>query len=187
MVGSCVPSGARADLGDRGHHLRPDPQPDDGVVPRLLDIRLAEGRRLGVEPAEGAGDQLVRDRLGDAAPTALGLRPSGPRPSQQEARGRRDLHWREEPGLRGGRQKGKKALLIVAVEQPQKGFGRARLIPVADAKAKTVRAFLADHVEPGSTVVTDGFASYAPCTVPNLASRVVSCAFVEVRPPCGTR
>jgi transposase-like protein len=73
------------------------------------------------------------------------------------------------------------------VEQPQKGFGRARLIPVADAKAKTVRAFLADHVEPGSTVVTDGFASYAPCTVPNLASRVVSCAFVEVRPPCGTR
>jgi transposase-like protein len=67
----------------------------------------------------------------------------------------------EEPGLRGGRQKGKKAVVIVAVEQRQKGFGRARMIPVADAKAKTVRAFLADHVEPGSTVVTDGFASYA--------------------------
>ena len=26
-----------------------------------------------------------------------------------------------------------------------------------------------------------------PCTVPNLASRVVSCVFVEVRQPCGTR
>jgi hypothetical protein len=127
-----------------------------------LDVRHAEGRRLGVEPAEGAGDQVLRDRLGDAARTALGLRPSGPRPSQRGVEVDETYIGGEEPGLRGGRQKGKKALVIVAVEQRQKGFGRARMIPVADAKAKTVRAFLADHVEPGSTVVTDGFASYAP-------------------------
>jgi transposase-like protein len=79
----------------------------------------------------------------------------------------------EEPGLRGGRQKGKKALVIVAVEQRQKGFGRARMVPVADAKAETVRAFLTDHVEPGSTVVTDGFASYAPALTTYSHDRIV--------------
>jgi hypothetical protein len=36
------------------------------------------------------------------------------------------------------------------------GFRRTRMVPVAGAKAETVRAFLAGHVEPGSTVVTDG-------------------------------
>jgi transposase-like protein len=79
----------------------------------------------------------------------------------------------EEPGLRGGRQKGKKALVIVAVEQKAKGFGRARMVPVPDARAETVRAFLADHVEPGSTVVTDGFASYAPALTDYSHDRIV--------------
>jgi transposase-like protein len=49
----------------------------------------------------------------------------------------------------------------------------ARMTPVADAKAKTVRALLADHVEPGSTVVTDGFASYAPALTDYRQERIV--------------
>ena len=40
----------------------------------------------------------------------------------------------EEPGLRGGRQKGKKMLVGVAVERYQpKGFGRCRMAAIADA------------------------------------------------------
>jgi transposase-like protein len=71
----------------------------------------------------------------------------------------------EEPGLRGGRQKGKKVLVGIAVERRQpKGFGRARMGPLPDASGESLRVFLADHVEPGSTVVTDGWISYPPAT-----------------------
>jgi transposase-like protein len=69
----------------------------------------------------------------------------------------------EEPGLRGGRQKGKKVLVGVAVEQKQpKGFGRARMVVLPDATGKTMQALVSEHIEPGSTVVTDGFSSYFP-------------------------
>jgi transposase-like protein len=71
----------------------------------------------------------------------------------------------EEPGLRGGRQKGKKVLVGVAVERSEpKGFGRCRMVPIADASAETLRAFLVDNVEPGARVITDGWASYPGAT-----------------------
>lgn len=71
----------------------------------------------------------------------------------------------EEPGLRGGRQKGKKSLVGVAVERHEpKGFGRCRMAVLPDASAVSLRAFLIDHVEEGATVVTDGWASYPPAT-----------------------
>ena len=71
----------------------------------------------------------------------------------------------EEPGLRGGRQKGKKSLVGVAVERHEpKGFGRCRMAILPDASAVSLRAFLVDHVEEGATVVTDGWASYPPAT-----------------------
>ena len=57
----------------------------------------------------------------------------------------------EEPGLRGGRQKGKKVLVAVAVDEEQpKGFGRCRMVPIPDASAATLRSFLQDNVEPGA-------------------------------------
>jgi transposase-like protein len=66
-----------------------------------------------------------------------------------------------EPGLPGGRAKGKKVLTGVAVEilEPR-GFGRCRLLPLADASADSLHAFVTDHVEPGSTVITDGWQGY---------------------------
>ena len=71
----------------------------------------------------------------------------------------------EEPGLRGGRQKGKKSLVGVAVERHEpKGFGRCRLAVLPDASAASLRAFLVDHVEDGATVITDGWAPYRPAT-----------------------
>jgi len=67
----------------------------------------------------------------------------------------------EEPGLAGGRAKGRKAMVCVAVEVgPPHGFGRCRMQIIPDASAATLRSFLADNVEPGTHVITDGWMGY---------------------------
>ena len=67
----------------------------------------------------------------------------------------------EEPGLRGGRQKGKKVLVGVAVERREpKGFGRCRMAILADGSADSLHPFVTANVEPGATVVTDGWSGY---------------------------
>lgn len=67
----------------------------------------------------------------------------------------------EEPGLRGGRAKGKKVLTAIAVETTANGgLGRCRMAPITDASAKTLNDFVVDHVEPGATVITDGWPGY---------------------------
>jgi transposase-like protein len=67
----------------------------------------------------------------------------------------------EEPGLAGGRAKGKKALVVVAVEvKDPKGFGRCRMRIIPDASAATLRPFIVDTVASGATVVTDGWNGY---------------------------
>ena len=71
----------------------------------------------------------------------------------------------EEPGLRGGRQRGKKVPVGVAVEREQPtGFGRCRMVPIPDASAATLRTFLQDNVEPGARVITDDWQSYTGAT-----------------------
>jgi len=71
----------------------------------------------------------------------------------------------EEPGLSGGRAKGKKALVGIAIERLEpKGFGRCRMAVLADASGKSLRSFLTDHVEPHANVVTDGWGPYIPAT-----------------------
>ena len=67
----------------------------------------------------------------------------------------------EEPGLRGGRARGKKVLTGIAVEvRESHGIGRCRMAPLVDASAASLRAFVTDHVEPGATVITDGWQGY---------------------------
>lgn len=67
----------------------------------------------------------------------------------------------EEPGLAGGRAKGKKALVGVAVEDTEpRGYGRCRMTILADGSAATLHPFITDHVEPGATVITDGWTGY---------------------------
>jgi transposase-like protein len=67
----------------------------------------------------------------------------------------------EEPGLRGGRQKGKKVLVGCAVEHLYpKGFGRTRMAVLPDASTESLAAFLADHVEPGTSLITHGWSAY---------------------------
>ena len=54
-----------------------------------------------------------------------------------------------------------KTLVAVAVELNEpRGFGLARMGIIDNARATTLRTFLTATVEPGSTVVTDGLASY---------------------------
>jgi hypothetical protein len=68
-------------------------------------------------------------------------------------------------GLRGGRQKGKKVMVAVAVERiDPRGFGRCRMAPINDGSANSLQAFLHDNVEPGATVITDGWQPYRPAT-----------------------
>lgn len=67
----------------------------------------------------------------------------------------------EEPGLRGGRAKGKKALVGIAIEVGEpRGYGRARMAILADGSGTSLHAFVTEHVEPGTRVVTDGWQGY---------------------------
>jgi transposase-like protein len=67
----------------------------------------------------------------------------------------------EEPGLRGGRAKGKKTLVGIAVEvREPKGFGRCRMRILGDLSVASLHPFVTDHVEPGTAVITDAWQGY---------------------------
>jgi len=66
-----------------------------------------------------------------------------------------------EQGLRGGRQRGGKALVAAAVEVRGAGSGRLRLTVVPDASAASLGGFVVAAVCPGAIVHTDGWAGYA--------------------------
>lgn len=70
--------------------------------------------------------------------------------------------------LVGGSQSGKrgrgaegKELVLVAVEQTEKGMGRIRLQHIPDASGSTLEKAVAALVEQGSTVRTDGWRGYS--------------------------
>ncbi len=68
----------------------------------------------------------------------------------------------EEPGLRGGRAKGKESLVGVAVEVKEPtGLGRCRMAILVDASAASLHPFVTAHVEPGATVITDAWQGYS--------------------------
>ena len=67
----------------------------------------------------------------------------------------------EQSGLPGGRARGKKVLTGIEVEvREPTGFGRCRMLPLADASAASLHPFVTDHVEPGVTIITDGWQGY---------------------------
>ncbi len=66
----------------------------------------------------------------------------------------------EKHGTRGRGAFGK-TLVAVAVElEKPRGYGRCRLSVVPDAGAESLQGFVRANVEPGSTLVTDGWPSY---------------------------
>ncbi len=67
----------------------------------------------------------------------------------------------DEPGLKGGRARGKKVLTVIAVEADRaRGLGRCRMAPLTDASSASLHAFITEHVAPGATVITDGWQGY---------------------------
>lgn len=66
-----------------------------------------------------------------------------------------------ESGLAGGRARGKKVLTGIAVEvRDPRGIDRCRMLPLADASAESLHAFVTGHVEPGTRIITDGWQGY---------------------------
>lgn len=66
-----------------------------------------------------------------------------------------------EEGLAGGRAPGKKALVVVAVEDAAgRRHGRCRMREIPDASRPTLEAFITDTVAVGAHVVTDGWNAY---------------------------
>ena len=73
-----------------------------------------------------------------------------------------ETYWGgEEKGV-AGRLTEDKALIIVAAEADGKGIGRIRLRRVPDLTKETLHGFIAQAVEPGNTVQTDGLNAYIP-------------------------
>jgi transposase-like protein len=66
-----------------------------------------------------------------------------------------------EAGLRGGRQRGDKALCVGAVEVRGQGSDRLRLEVIPDASAATLSGFVCRNVAAGSIVHTDGWSGYS--------------------------
>jgi transposase-like protein len=65
-----------------------------------------------------------------------------------------------EEGLRGGRARGRKALVAVAVEIRGAGSGRVRMQVIPDASSATLHPFVQAAVAQGSTVRTDAWSGY---------------------------
>lgn len=67
-----------------------------------------------------------------------------------------------EAGLRGGRERRNKSLVVGAVEVRGRASGRVRLRVVPDASGPSLSGFVKANVEQGAIVVTDGWQGYAP-------------------------
>ena len=63
-----------------------------------------------------------------------------------------------------GRQRAKKALIVVAAQEDGNGIGRIRMRQIADASADSLRTFLVSAIEPGTVIHTDGWRGYSSAT-----------------------
>lgn len=91
------------------------------------------------------------------------LRRAMVRPGRERLGGRIEVDETYEGGPeegRHGRRTTKKALIVVAAEEDGEGIGRIRMRRVKDASEASLLGFIADAVEPGSVVRTDGWQGY---------------------------
>ena len=68
----------------------------------------------------------------------------------------------EEEGGKRGRGKGKKRLVIVALEIVKGGFGRAYAATIKDASSASFKPFFEKYIDKDAEVVTDEWAGYIP-------------------------
>lgn len=76
-----------------------------------------------------------------------------------------------EEGVRG-RQTDRKSLIAIAAQEDGNGIGRIRMKRIPDASADSLMSFLAEAVEPGSTIHTDGWLGYLPAKSNGYVHRV---------------
>jgi transposase-like protein len=60
----------------------------------------------------------------------------------------------------GGRHTGNKAIVGIAIEVLDHGFGRIRVSRIADVSGKSLEAFAVTVIQPGACVMTDGWKGY---------------------------
>lgn len=145
----------------RWDDFRPNPHSPDRVVRSVLAVRYRQGRDLGTEPpanAEIGSYQTAWAMLHRFRSVLV-------RPGRERLAGVVEVDETFigglEPGLAGGRARGKKVLTGIAVEiHEPKGIGRCRMLPLADASSDALHPFVRDHVEPGARVITDGWQGY---------------------------
>jgi transposase-like protein len=101
------------------------------------------------------------------------LRKAMVRPDRPKLRGKVEGRVEEDESFVGGVVEGakgrgtSKALVVAAVERvdgtgaPRPALGRLRLSVIDDASAATLTKFTRENIEQGSTVLTDGWPSYA--------------------------
>lgn len=65
----------------------------------------------------------------------------------------------EEAGVHG-RQTSSKTLVVIAAQVDGKRIGRIRMRRIPDASSLSLLSFVQDVIEPGSTVITDGWKGY---------------------------
>ncbi|MFQ5496085.1 MAG: IS1595 family transposase [Phycisphaerae bacterium] len=91
------------------------------------------------------------------------LRRAMVRPGRDRLRGTVEVdetYWGSEEEGVVGRLTHEKALIIVAAEEDGAGIGRIRLRRIPDLKKLTLHGFIAQAIDPGSTVRTDGLNAY---------------------------
>jgi transposase-like protein len=71
-----------------------------------------------------------------------------------------ETYWGGEEEGAVGRWTEDKVLVMVAAEADENGIGRIRLATVPDLSKRSLHGFIAEAIEPGSTVRTDGFNHY---------------------------
>lgn len=71
-----------------------------------------------------------------------------------------EAYWGGEEEDVRGRQTYEKALIAIAAETDGNGIGRIRLRHIPDTSRTTLHGFIAEAIEPASTVQTDGLQAY---------------------------
>jgi hypothetical protein len=91
------------------------------------------------------------------------LRRAMVRPGRERLRGLVEVdetYWGGEEEDVHGRETYEKALIVIASEADGEGIGRIRLRHILDASRATLHGFIAESIEPGATVQTDGLQAY---------------------------
>jgi len=91
------------------------------------------------------------------------LRRAMVRPGRDRLSGRVEVdetYWGASEQGHEGREPGRKVLIVIAVQEDGAKIGRIRMRRVPDASAKSLQGFVADAIEIGSVVHTDGWVGY---------------------------